>query len=241
MNRFFNSNVRGFHPVSFIKIKRKLGESYGRLLKFYKLRILKEPFAIAISQWIKDDGDSTLRVDYPLTENSVILDIGGYMGEWAAKIISLYNPYVYIFEPVTEYYNQIVERFCSNGKVSVYNFGLSDKNTTEKLALLNDSSSVCRRADTYTPVVLKDIYSFIKGENIQNIDLMKINIEGGEYSLLKRMISTEMVKTCQDIQVQFHDFYPNAKQLREEIRCSLRETHFILYDYPFVWENWRKR
>ena len=88
---------------------------------------------------------------------------------------------------------------------------------------------------------LKDIFSFLNKEGINKIDLIKINIEGGEYPLLKRMIETNIIEKCNDIQVQFHNFYPNAITLRNEIRDSLQKTHFLTYDYPFVWENWRKK
>ncbi|GAH33035.1 unnamed protein product [marine sediment metagenome] len=213
---------------------------YRICLKFYRLKILKDPFTIAVNQWFKDDGDSTLRLDYPLTENSIVLDIGGYLGEWSHKISELYNPYILIFESVPEYYSKIVRRFKSNPKASVYSFGLSDRDMVTKMSILRDSSSVYKNEGNCIDIQLKDIARFLKKENIERIDLIKINIEGGEYSLLKRMIDKHIVEKCQDIQVQFHHFYPNAEQLRSEIREFIKKTHILIYDYPFVWENWRK-
>jgi hypothetical protein len=34
---------------------------------------------------------------------------------------------------------------------------------------------------------------------------------------------------------------PNAIAEREEIRRRLEETHTLSYDYPFVWESWRRK
>lgn len=213
----------------------------NRINRFYKLYIKHDSFLITVNQWFKDNGDSTLRVKYPLSENSIVFDVGGYMGEWSLKIVDRYNPHIYVFEPVPEFYSIIVERFRGNPKVSVYNFGLSNIDMIAKMSVSKDGSSVCRDGDDKIDIYLKDIFSFQNKEGINKIDLIKINIEGGEYPLLKRMIETNIIEKCNDIQVQFHNFYPNAIALRNEIRDSLQKTHFLTYDYPFVWENWRKK
>lgn len=68
---------------------------------------------------------------------------------------------------------------------------------------------------------------------------MKINIEGGEYQVIPALIDSGFIKNIRDIQVQFHDFIENAMAQRSEIRNRLKETHYLTYDYLFVWENWR--
>lgn len=222
-------------------LKRKIRKFLSSLLRFYRLRILKDPFTIAVTQWFKDEGNSNLRFDYPLTEDSIVFDVGGYIGEWSQKIIELYNPHVYIFEPVPEYYSKIIRKLGSNPKVSIYNFGLSNKTAEAKIALLNNGSSVYKKGNNYITIELKDISEFLKEINISKIDLIKINIEGEEYALLNRMISTSIVEKCQNIQVQFHKFVVNARQRRNKIRGSLRKTHFVTWEYPFIWENWRRK
>ena len=73
-----------------------------------------------------------------------------------------------------------------------------------------------------------------------SIDLMKINIEGAEYDLLEHLIENKFVENIKDIQVQFHDFVPNAEARMKNIQAGLSKTHYLTYQYPFVWENWRK-
>ena len=214
----------------------------NRIATYYLLFIKRDPYIVSVYRWRKDNPDSTLRVDYPLSESSIVLDVGGYKGEWSQEIVRRHDPYIYIFEPVPQFYSLIVDKFRQSPKVSVFNFGLYDTTKTEKISVNNDSSSTCRITSNHiTEIVLEDIYSFLSVYNIESIDLIKINIEGGEYALLRRMLDTKIVDRCQDIQVQFHNFFPDAKELRNEIRASLSKTHFITYDYPFVWENWRKR
>lgn len=70
---------------------------------------------------------------------------------------------------------------------------------------------------------------------------MKINIEGGEYELIEHFIESEFVKEIRDIQVQFHDFIPDAGVRMKKIQEELKNTHFLTYQYEFVWENWRRK
>ena len=80
---------------------------------------------------------------------------------------------------------------------------------------------------------LRDVVEIIKSP----ID-SSINIEGGEYRLLPRMLDTGIVNLCQHLQIQFHN-YPNCIKLRDDIRRKLMLTHTEIFNYPFVWESWR--
>ena len=48
----------------------------------------------------------------------------------------------------------------------------------------------------------KKASDYIKGK----IDLLKINIEGGEYEVLENLIENDLIKNIDNIQIQFHDF-----------------------------------
>ena len=212
----------------------------NRVSYLMKAYVLHDPAAVAVRQWFKDNADATLRLDYPLTEQSIVFDVGGYRGEWASRISERYNPYIFVFEPVPAYFAVIKEKLDRNTKIRVHNYGLSDKTETQRISILGDASSTFRQDGDRITINLRDIWAYINEEEIQKIDLIKINIEGGEYPLLDRMLQQGIVEKCTDIQVQFHEFVPKAKSLREEIRKRLNQTHYLTYDYPFVWENWRR-
>jgi FkbM family methyltransferase len=198
-------------------------------------------YSIAMTKWLLDKGDFTLRVDYPLHQNSVVLDIGGYAGIWAQKIKDRYNCYMYIFEPNPKSYKILEEKFQHEPRISIYPFGLADKNKTALLGMDDMGSSIYPGKNIETVAIeLKDIKQVVDELDIKEIDLIKINIEGGEYDLMQRMLESGVVKKCKDIQIQFHNFYPRASFLRRKIRHSLSHTHYLTYDYPFVWENWRR-
>jgi len=204
-------------------------------------RRIMDPDAATIDRWYRDGCEDTLRLEYPLTSESVVFDVGGYRGDFTEKIAARYDSWVYVFEPVPAFFDLLVEKFRSNPKVKIFNFGLSKSDEVTSIALSDNGSSVYRRGETTTSIRLRDIRSFVEELGIKRIDLIKINIEGGEYVLLSRMLEENILSICQDLQIQFHRFYPNAKTLRTEIRSALRRTHVLTYDYPFIWENWRQK
>lgn len=188
--------------------------------------------------WVRDDGDKTHRLNYDLSDESLVIDLGGYEGQWASDIFSMYCCKVYIFEPVPVYVNNIKRRFVKNENIIVYPFGLASNNLTTKISVTGDSSSSYKPSGEMIDVQLMSASDFFEGKNITFVNLMKINIEGGEYDLLEHLISTNLIKKIQNIQIQFHDFFPDGKNRMSEIQSHLALTHKLTYQYEFVWENW---
>lgn len=220
-----------FTSIFFYKLSKKI-ESLKSLPK--------EPLqSDRIVPWYLDNGDKTHRLKYDLNDNSVVFDLGGYKGEWAAQILCLYGSYVYIFEPYENYFKNIQNRFLHNRKVKVFQFGLSNKNYIAKLFIAEDGSSTFIKSANSVNIKLIDSKEFLIEYNISKIDLMKINIEGAEYDLFDRLISTGDINKIENIQVQFHDFVPDAKNRMESIQENLKKTHYLTYQYEFVWENWK--
>ena len=212
----------------------------NKLIRLYKIFVLKDKFLTAHRQWVKDDGDKTLRYSYDLNANSVVFDLGGYHGEFAQKIFDRYKSKIYVFEPVKEYYTIIKNKFSDNPNVRVFNFGLSDTDEIIEISLNNDGSSTFINEGKKENIKLKSIISFLNDQHIEKVDLLKINIEGGEYAVLPELIKHNKTKNITNLQIQFHNFIPNAEALRKHIRDELIKTHHLTYDYYFIWEGWEK-
>ncbi len=192
-----------------------------------------------VKPWFAVKGDRTLRLNYDLNEHSVVFDMGGYEGQWASDIYAMYNCRVLVFEPFPAYYQNIKSRFSRNSRISVFDFGLSGSDQKMVLYAADDATSSFKGAGTPVDMVLKKATPFIKSQGIQKIDLIKINIEGGEYDLLDELIHEGTIKNITNIQVQFHDFVDNAVGRMKDIQRKLSETHELTYQYEFVWENWK--
>ncbi|MGY0407080.1 MAG: FkbM family methyltransferase [Polaribacter sp.] len=190
--------------------------------------------------WFAVNGDETLRLNYNLSESSVVLDLGGFKGSFAESIYDKYSCEVYIFEPVKSFYEIIVEKFKNNEKVKPFHYGLSNEDKELSISNTGDASSVFIETEDSEKIELKSIVNFIKENNITNVDLIKINIEGGEYEVLESLLETGLISVFKNLQIQFHDFIiVNARERMENIQKKLAETHEITYQYDFVWENWK--
>lgn len=82
---------------------------------------------------------------------------------------------------------------------------------------------------------------FLNESNVESWDLIKLNIEGGEYAVLKKLIDSGLICKFKHIQVQFHLNVPNARKKYKELVKQLRHTHTRQWCYPFVWESWQRK
>lgn len=214
----------------------------NKIKLFVKLYLLKNRHQRAFSRWFMSKGDATLRLEYDLNEDSVVFDLGGYKGDFAAAIHNRYGCSAYVFEPVKDFCDEIKSRFKGNNKIKIFNFGLADTDKNVSMSLGDDASSVYSSDDIKSEnVILRDIVNFIRSEKLTRIDLIKINIEGGEYDVLPRLIDSGMIAAIGNLQIQFHNFINNAVSKRKKIRAELKKTHALTYDFYFVWENWSKK
>lgn len=60
-----------------------------------------------VKRWFRDKGDETLRLSYPLNEDSTVFDLGGFQGDFANQINIRYRCYVYLFEPSVEFLRNV--------------------------------------------------------------------------------------------------------------------------------------
>lgn len=190
-----------------------------------------------LKKWQTEDVDKQFRTTYPaLNADSLVFDLGGYQGQWASDIFSRYLCKVHIFEPHPVFAAKIKERFSGNFHINVYDFGLGPKEYTAFLSTQAEASSLFGSRNNAISVKIKCIRDFLPPSCI---DLIKINIEGAEYELLEYLIDENLISQFKNIQVQFHHFVPDASARMQRIQKHLSRTHYLTYQFPFLWENWQ--
>jgi FkbM family methyltransferase len=144
---------------------------------------------------------------------------------------------------VLPYYEKIKQMFKGNSKVKVFPFGLSSVNNKLDIIINGDSTSAYRnkKEGAKTTIELKNFNDFLLENNIDKIDLIKINIEGEEFPLLDSIIKSGDISKINNIQVQFHQWIDNSIKLRAAIQDQLKNTHKQDWNFEFVWENWSKK
>lgn len=193
---------------------------------------------LMLRKWWSDGGDYKLRFNYDLNESSLVIDLGGYQGQWTSDLFSRYRCQVFVFEPISTFAERIKERFNKNSQIEVFQYGLGGSTRTETIHICADGSSIFRKSSDFEKVKIVDIKDWFNEKRIIRIDLIKINIEGGEYELLERLIKTSLVEKIKNIQIQFHNISDNSNSRMEQIQKCLKRTHRPTYQYKFIWENW---
>ena len=200
----------------------------------------KRDYRAMVEKWYADGGDDRFRFDYPLDERSFVLDIGGYEGQWASDLYARYRCRIAVFEPVAHFARSIEARFRKNGDIAVFHCGLGARSRAETIYLKGASSSTQKKQAQSEQIEIVDVQQWFQEHAIETVQLLKINIEGGEYELLERLVATGLIGRIDDIQVQFHNFVPDAVARMEQVQRAMRATHTPTYQYRFVWENWRR-
>lgn len=191
-------------------------------------------------RWYADGCENTHRFNFPLTKDSVVFEVGGYTGWWTEELRRFHGflPQVYLFEPMKEFYDQAVLNLSPYGCVKFFNYGLSDKTETVEFGgdiYGSGKFSTGNRIEVY----LRDVAEVVTVD--LNIDLMAINIEGGEYPLLERLLDSGTINRVDHLMIQFHNLFEGAIERRNRIREGLTKTHEEIWCYPFVWESWKRR
>src|SRR3990167_6621954 len=129
------------------------------------------------------------------------------------------------------------QTFSSNNKITIHNFAVGNSDSDGIMYLHGDATNAFEKSKKKETVRFIDFNRFLN--DIECVDLMKINIEGGEYDLLNSMIKQGTIGKIKNILVQFHNNGEYFESQREAICNELKLTHWQTFNYPFIWENWQ--
>ena len=204
-------------------------------------------FSSGIKRFFAANDARDLLHGHDLDADSVVLDMGGFDGEWAEKIDQKYGCRLHIFEVLPGLHKKIRERFEGNPNVTLHPWGLLDRDTRQTVYLRGPGTTMYPDApDRDAPmnsreVRMRDVNAVLAELGYDELDLVKINIEGGEYTVLPRMIEAGLHKRCRQIMIQYHEWIPGAYWQRWKITRALKKTHHRVWNYPFIWEKWQRR
>ena len=190
-------------------------------------------------RYIREDPFELRRITYPLNEDSLVIDLGGYKGEWSQQIYCRYRCMIDIYEPHPVLAAAIGKRFWGNPDIRVYPMALSDIARFADLHGNDIYASILPSDGCITEVIVDQasaIFNTLYSGKI--IDLLKINIEGSEYDVLPDLIKNYDISTIRNIQVHFHNTVPDYVQKRAVIQQALFATHKQDWCYDYLYESW---
>ena len=172
----------------------------------------------------------------PINENDIVIDCGANIGKITEYLASK-NARVYAFEPNPYAFKVLSEKFTNNNNVICINKGVYSKNTTAKLFLHKNSdidkvcwstgSSIIKEkrninVNNSIEIDLIDLTSFITKLN-QQIKLIKIDVEGAECEIIKKIIEKGLTHSIDYIFIETHDNkIPELRKKTDEIRRLIK-------------------
>lgn len=206
-----------------------------------------------LGDFYRHGGNAQLYDDLPLGQDELVIDAGGYRGEWTTGMLARYGCHSEVFEPVPEFAAYCQKLFGRNARVRVHSCALggSSRRTTFSLADASTSEFTPEAAGgqhQFETEVL-DVAELVEALSKDGLDrlpqrrigCLKLNIEGGEYEVLERLIQTDNIARCTSLLIQFHRQPPGWKERREAIISRLQITHECVWCYPMIWEKWLDR
>lgn len=136
----------------------------------------------------------------------VIFDIGGNIGITSIYLASIFpSSKIYTFEPLKENFEILKKNTSQYTNIRVFNFGLGSKKGIFKVFLSDDKKnfggvSFYAEVDgtkdhSVTECSVENINDFLEDNDINSVDLIKIDTEGAEYDILSNLKKEYLNKT----------------------------------------------
>jgi len=189
-----------------------------------------------------------------LNYNSVVVDLGAHRGEFSSKLSESFGCKCYAVEALPSLYSQIEE----DDLVKKFNYAITDSNKPISLNVsanpegnsiykeVADAASNWQMMNMPSAAVINDGYvnvngitleTFLDMNEIEMIDLLKIDIEGAELDLFRSTKDETLCKKVRQITVEFHDFIEEFKEAKgskfREIQERLTSLGFVSIVFSF--------
>lgn len=216
-----------------------------QLIDFLEQRREKKTKSLAgpLGDFYRSGGNARL-VDAPVRTGDIVIDVGGFKGDWTAKMLVRYGCRSEVYEPVPEFTDHCRQLFAHNSLVKVHAAGVGGSTRLTTFHMAQDGTSEFINPDnqsqTLTTQIL-DIAQIINELGADQIACLKLNIEGGEYEVLERLIETGQIARIRSLLIQFHRQPADYEARYQALQSQLAMTHTCEWRYLMVWEKWLLR
>lgn len=218
-----------------------IGEKLETVLTKYRLwrqQRAHGPFG----DFYRAGGVALLYNDLPVDSDSVVLDVGGFQGDWTAEMSWRYGCRSIVFEPIPGFIRELERRFSRNQRITLVGAGLAAHDGAVCMRVAGDGSSAFGPMNgSVVEARMMGVEAAFREFGLEHVACMKINIEGGEFDVLDEMLRLGLNDRVGCFLIQFHEIAPESGAHRNKIRASLRDSHVSDYDFPFLWERWTHR
>jgi len=159
----------------------------------------------------------------PRMTRPVIWDLGGHIGTFTLYAIGFYglnNAQMFVFEPDRDNYTYLRKNLLNNSIGSstckVFQCAIGDYNGQGILDKTKNCDAYVlsvKPTARYQDCAVRTLTSIAEEERVARIDILKIDIEGGEYSLFKHKESLEFLANRVSFILLEHHYIDSANNL----------------------------
>ena len=180
------------------------------------------------------------------------------LGVFTQKMVDLWKVgAMHVIEPVTPMVNALRQRFKANPEVKLHQFALAKESGEMRMAYRSPTDAAAKIYPPGQPldkgwedatVEKVKLLTFDQAWEVMGlhvVDLLNMNIEGIEFELMDALLTSGKQRKIRNLQIQFHVHAGVEVEDKIGKRCKfhaiLRETHELVYNFPWVWEQWSLR
>lgn len=209
-----------------------LRKAFNNILEIFGLKIIQLKRHKNLNKINENPNDIILIKSIIGEKDLVIFDVGAHKGETLENFNKYFNnSIIYSFEPFENSFNILSKKALEIVNSKVYNFGFSNFNGTEILNSYMDSDNPNISAINSTLKIQKGDFipnysisqevecnfmkldTFFNDNDIDSIDLLKIDVQGSEYNVIegaKNLFMSKKIK-CICIEIAIAEYYENQK------------------------------
>jgi FkbM family methyltransferase len=139
----------------------------------------------------------------------MVLDIGANVGMFSNYIAMRGAKYIHAIEPTQKAYEQLKKQLYYYNNVKCHKIGIDKENGQKTLFTNNENSTISSflhktSADINEELItMYTLASFYANNNIERIDLIKMDIEGMEYDIFDSTSDNDILR-CEKYLVEYH-------------------------------------
>jgi len=191
--------------------------------------------------WYENNCEATVYVTWPIDAGSVVFDVGGYEGAWSRKIIEKYDPILHFFEPVPRAFKIAHEHLSGNPKVQFHHYAVGAENLQVTFRDCDrDGAGEYAEGEPTLTLPMRRFSDVLEETGVSRIDLMALNIEGGEYEFLDHLIVSGCLGVIERIMIQWHWRGEGDHERQQALQEHMAQTHKMVWNYG-AHEAWEKR
>jgi FkbM family methyltransferase len=186
--------------------------------------------------------------DLHLPPNPVVVDIGGFIGDFSLYAVKRLNARkVVVCEPSPRNWALLLKNIANNGyedRIEPENKAVTADGGSVKMNIDASDENQCmvsayhNDAQPMSTVSGISLHQLLRDHAIDTVDLLKMDIEGGEYAILENT-SAEVLSRIRNIVFEYHDIEDGWAKLESAKQRLQREGYDLHDSRGLVWASRR--